>query len=367
MPGEDYVRIAKHAALRRKDPLLAALRDAAREPGAMAETLRAHHLVRLVNAAADAAELRAALPAAVAERLEAWRSLPLPTTAELLSDFGEVRGALDAEEVPWLLLKGFYFAERLYGGLDRRPQHDVDVLVRERHFGRALRACERLGFQRQGYDLHARTLSRGRLRLDLHRCLRRAPAFRADETAAWDSALAVTAGGSPFLTLCDEWTLVFLTLSAFEDIGQGMVKLKQLLDLYFFLRQVDAGFDWEAFFERRAAEGLERVCLNVLALCVALFEAGEEAPRLAAALAARHPRITRGSRAEALALVFAGRKEPDSLAWFAGIYPGSLAFYLAWFWYGGLPANLRDFSARRLLASLRLAAGLGRAAHGPRS
>jgi hypothetical protein len=277
-----------------------------------------------------------------------------------------VRAALDLEGLPWLLLKGFYFAERLYGGLERRPQHDVDVLVRERDFAPALTALRRLGFVRQSYDLHSETLARASFRLDVHRCLRRAPAFRVDEASLWDAALPVRIAGSDFLTLSDESTLVFLALAAFEDLGQGMAKLKQLLDLYFLLRACDAGLDWEGFFARRERENLQGVGVNVFALAMELFEARAEMPRLAAVLDARRPLIERPGRENAFDLVFARRKRPENLAWFAAVYPGSLALYLAWFWYGGFPANLGHFSARRLLASLRLAVGLGPTARAAR-
>ena len=38
-----------------------------------------------------------------------------------------------------------------------------------------------------------------------------------------------------------------LLLSLFEDVGQGTTRLKQLLDGYLLLRQMDAVTDWDAF------------------------------------------------------------------------------------------------------------------------
>jgi hypothetical protein len=61
--------------------------------------------------------------------------------------------------------------------------------------------------------------------------------------------------------------------------------------------------------------------------------------------------------------VFAPRKHPANLEWFASLYPGSLKAYLAWFWFHGFPGNLSGLTASRLLASIRLASR--HRAHGP--
>jgi hypothetical protein len=47
----------------------------------------------------------------------------------------------------------------------------------------------------------------------------------------------------------------------------------------------------------------------------------------------------------------------QSLRWFARIYPGSMAVYLAWFWASGFPANLRQLGGPWLAQSLGLLAG----------
>src|SRR5262249_49533400 len=159
-----------------------------------------------------------------------------------------------------------WFAERLYGGLRRRPQHDIDLLVRSRDFRRAARSFRRLGFARKGRDLHSLSFIRDDVSVDVHRYLRWAPAYALDEAAIWDTALDVHVEGVAMRTLSDEHSLVMLAMAAFEDLGQGAAKLKQLLDLYLLLRRVDATFDWEAFFLRRERENLLAVTVNVLAL-----------------------------------------------------------------------------------------------------
>ncbi len=350
-----YLRVAKHAACGESDALLEALAALDGDPEEVAEALRRHHLIPLIRMCVPEGALRAG-PSA--ERLAAVESrsrsarVPLET---LLRCFGEVRAAFEAAGVPLLLLKGFTFADRLYGGLARRPQFDIDVLVRRRDLRRALRLLVRLGFARKGRDLHSRTLARGDVKIDVHHCLRWAPAFALDEAAYWSTAREVSIEGLRLRTLSDEYTLVFLVLACFEDLGQGMGKLKQLLDLYLFLREIDAQTDWDAFLARREGENLLAITVNVLSLVTDVFDARHELPRLSAALEPRRALCVLRSREELLRLLDAPRKDAASLAWFGRVYPGSMLHYLAWFWYGGLPANLRQLGPAWLRSNLRLA------------
>lgn len=347
MSRSAYVRVARHAGLRQAEALVQALLELEGAPEAIAATLRAHQLVGLVVHALPEGELERRLPAATARAIRE-RAVPVTPVATLVHGFEEARVALAAAGIELRVLKGFVLAERLYGGLAARPQHDLDLLVRRRAFGRARAVLRRLGFDGGSRDLHSRTLSRGPLKIDLHWCLRWAPAFRIDEARVWAAPETVKTAGISFETLSDEWTLVLLALGAFEDLGQGMAKLKQLLDLYLYLRRVDGQRDWAAFFAARETENLGTITATVFALTLALFEAQGELPRLAAALPP-------AAASRALDLVFAPRKSPESLRWFADVYPGSLAHYLAWFWLAGFPANLRNTGAARPLASLKLA------------
>lgn len=353
----DYARIAKLAGLGETEALLDAVAALDGDPVAVADGLRAHHLIHLIRAQIPEPALRARLSderfAALASRRPIQRAAP----ELLLKTFDEVRSALGEAGVPVLLLKGFYFAERLYGGVERRPQYDLDLLVHARHRRRALRTLAALGFAAKARDLHSRTVAREGVSIDLHDSLRWAPAFRLEEAVLWSGAVEREARGAAFRTLSDEYTIVGLLLAAFEDLGQGIAKLKSLLDLYLLLRELDADTDWVAFFERRAAENLLGIAVNVLALIVEVFEARGELPRLAGALDARHGLCVLTDRDALHALVGAPRKAPVSFEWFRRIYPGSVPLYLLWFWAGGLPANLRDLDLGRLRSILAIALG----------
>ena len=360
MSHDSFVTIAGCAGLGRPRELARALASLDLAPDVIIETLGRHTLIRLVLIALPEPVVRAELSPQLADMLERWRARSWLPIEDYVRAFEQASHALKTNDVQSLLLKGFYFGVRLYGGITRRPQHDVDMLVQDRDFRRACRALTRAGFVDSSDDLHSRTYRLGEVKLDLHRCFRRAPAFRVDERVAWDSAIEVRLGSLTVRTLSDEWTLVFLLLSAFEDIGQGTVKLKQLTDIFLWLRAVDAETQWDDFFSRREREALLGVSVNVLALVVTLFESAADCPRLAAALTNRSHLIADPRRDTALALVFAPAKDVRNLAWFAKVYPGSLALYLARFWYGGFPDNLARFNWRRLRRSLQLAAGPSR-------
>src|SRR5215831_4971621 len=134
-----YARVARLAALGRGAELASALRRLDAPVAAVAAMLRAHHVSALVRGAlegsdtSDLGEMRAALDAVAPMRAA--------TPDEHLCGFDQTRRLLEAQGMPVLLLKGRYLGERLYGAAAaRRPQFDVDVLVRARHHRAAARA-----------------------------------------------------------------------------------------------------------------------------------------------------------------------------------------------------------------------------------
>lgn len=350
-----YVEVARGIAAGDPRAVLVAVGALREPPEAVARALRAHHLVGFVRRALADLGATSTLDPAIVAALAAAQPVQRATPEELLALFVEVRGALAEVGIDVLLLKGLCFAERLYGGIDRRPQFDVDVLVRRRDARRARAVLAARGLRRTDYDLHSDTLVRGSAKVDIHRCLRDAPAFRLREDSLWAAARDVTIAGERVRTLADEHALVLLLLGLYEDLGQGMARLKQLVDLVRFLEDVDATLDWPTFFAQRTNENLLAISVNVLAVVLDGMAARARAPRVTAALAAYEGLVRHCDRSQALALLAAPRKDPANLAWFADVYPGSFAAYLARFWWGGFPANLRRFRAAWVVPSLRRA------------
>jgi len=307
------------------------------------------------------ARLVAAAAPAFAPQALAWmRAMAgLPkASSRVRDDANHLIGVFSARGVDLVLLKGIYLANRLYHGYHRRPQYDLDVLVRARSRATARRTLEGLGFRKETADLHSQTFTRGHLKIDVHGWLRRAPAYRLDEEGIWRGVRIEPLEGFDVPTLSDEYTLVLFALSCFEDLGQGMTKLKQLVDVYLWLRDVDASTNWSGFFAQREREGVDGIAAAVLAIVVALFDARHEVPRLSTALA-HYERAVSTTREEALALVSAPRKHPANLAWFGRVYPGSFWHYLTRFWWAGFPQNLKGLRADRVRATLRAAGRQG--------
>ncbi len=360
MDLDAYVRLAKHLALRDEAALLAGLAALPDPPDVVATTLRYHHLTRPIRTWIPAETLRAELPAALAEALVRSRPIGRASIDDLRDGFVEAQQALTAAAIPVLLFKGFYLADRLYGGVAHRPQSDVDLLLRRRDFRRGVRVLRRLGYRVAGGDIHSKDLVRDTVKLDVHRFLRWAPALALDESRMWSSAITARAEDVQFRTLSDEYTVVALVVAAFENLGQGMERLKQLFDLWLLARALDASFDWPGFLARRERENLLAITVNVLAFVLDVFESDAECPNLHRTIAAHRDRVVLAGRREALALLAAPRKARANLVWFGRVYPGSLALYLLWFWYGGFPENLWRLGPSWLLTHLRLARELRR-------
>ena len=169
-----YALLARSLGTGDRAGALAALDRVAADP-ALAPTLRRHHLVPTLYAVVPATDLETHL---TAETLAACADVlrrPRPSPADGLRLAAEVQRALADDGVECMLLKGAYFADRLYGGLGRRQQYDVDLLVRRLALGAAGRRLAALGFVRRRRDLHSVTWERGGAQIDLHGCFRDVP------------------------------------------------------------------------------------------------------------------------------------------------------------------------------------------------
>ncbi|HZR82040.1 MAG TPA: nucleotidyltransferase family protein [Candidatus Binatia bacterium] len=350
----DYVAIAREVGFGRPATVVDALRALGGPPHEIAAALRSHHLLGFAQRALREASAEERLSPELLAALAAQRPIQRAAPEELLATFDEVRRALARAAIEARMLKGLYLAQRLYGGIDRRPQFDVDVLVRRRDLRRAVVVLRAAGFTSQAYDLHSRTVIRNGLKVDLHGSLRWAPAYRIDEEALWRRSRDVVIDGLSVPTLSDEDTLLLLLLAAFEDLGQATSNLKQLLDVALFLRDVEPTANWGDFFARRARENVLGVSVNAIAVVLDAFAMRDELPCLQAELARHAGDVVHADREAALALVGAPPKAAESLRWFRHVYPGSMLHYVAWFWASGLPGNLRQIGRPWLAQSFGL-------------
>jgi hypothetical protein len=315
----------------------------------VATSLQRHQVGELAIRAATAHEPGSPTAAAVADALDLARWAP-PFDARLLLDaFVELQEVLTAAGVPVLILKGAVLGQRLYGGLDRRPQYDLDLLVGRASARTARRVMLKAGYRMERRYQHAATLLRPPVEVDLHWALRSAPVYAIDHLRVWEDAVAIVLDGVPARTLSDEYLLLLLSSSLVEDAGLGVARLKQLCDLWLLVRELDGQFDWAAWFHARRPERLESVAANGLALTLEVLDARDDAPRLCDALEDRSDLLRIQGRDHARSLVSSPPGRAANSAWFDSVYPGSPFMYRVHSLLAGLPASISDARLARYL------------------
>jgi len=313
----------------------------------VAATLQRHQVGELAVQAVRAHQPGSPTVAAMAGALEQVRWAPPVEARVLLDSFVELEEAMAGAGIPVLILKGAVLAQRLYGGLDRRPQYDLDVLVTRTAARDARRVMLEVGYKPVRRYQHAASLRRPPVEVDLHWALRSAPAYAIDHGQVWKDAVPVVLDDVHARTLSDEHLLLLLSSSVVEDTGLGATRLKQLCDVWLLVRELDARFDWDAWFQARQPEHLEAVAANGFALTLEVLETHKDAPRLSQALEARSDLLCVKGRQQAKALLAAPRGDAANSAWFNRVYPGSPLVYRTHSFVAGLPASVRDVRPSR--------------------
>jgi len=272
----------------------------------------------------------AALRAEVARRAEVVDRLP-GALADVVTAFTE-------SGVDCRVLKGLPFAAKHFGGVAARRLVDLDLLVRLRDVNRALRVLWDMGYRcgpryvtTTGTGLtirkhrlrtdHALTLTRDRIHVDLHWCLRMAPAYRWDESDVWADSQEVRVNDVTCPVLSDEYALVLLLPSIASDIGRGACRLKHLLDVYQLLRREAEHFDWLRFFEARRSQNILKITVNVLEIVLDVFACRHQFPQLVDALQPQRSLHVLRSSAESLELVHRRGRNVANAMWFVQVYP----------------------------------------------
>lgn len=345
---DPFVRIARCAALSDGKGVLAALGELQEEPtDRVAVMLQRHQVGELAVRAVREHEPRSPIAADIADALERVRWGPAVEARVLLDSFVELQEALTDAGIPVLILKGAVLAQRLYGGLDRRPQYDLDVLVPRAAAGAARRVMLGAGYKLVRRYQHAASLLRPPVEVDLHWALRSAPAYAIDHGHVWKDVVPVVLDDAHAWTLSDEHLLLLLSTSVVEDTGLGVARLKQLCDLWLLVRELDTRFDWAAWFDARRPERLESVAANGFALTLEVLETRNDAPHLCQALATRSDVLRVKGREHAKSLLASPRGDAANSTWFDSVYPGSPLVYRTHSFVAGLPASLRDVRPAR--------------------
>ena len=256
---------------------------------------------------------------------------------------------LDAASIPFLLIKGFAISARFAGGLYRRLMWDQDILVRPQDLGSVMAAAESFGLRARagtGLDperltrtLHAIELRDPKRKLDVHWVFRNRRGMRLGYADAAERAQPVPLGGQELRTLSDLDLLTMSALSLLNDMERSNVRLRKVWDVYLMITQLDAGSDWTAWLDRPDVAPLRRPLLNVTAFCLAVAGAGDDCPRLRAALA-RHPeRLVLADTTAARRFLSRHRQSLVNRAITARLQSVPAAHYWAW-WLGTLPVRV---------------------------
>jgi hypothetical protein len=354
-PFETSVQMARWAALGQGDALSEGLLDALAGlgPDALVAALTRGQVGQLVRQTLALQLGEQSLDPDITAVVERLRPIRV-TSREFLEAYGALADDLARAGVAVLLLKGAVLADALYGGVDRRPQYDIDLLVRARDARRARSILESAGYRKLRGDSHSISFVRGAVHVDLHHALRSSPAYAINEDRLWSRAQSVTVAGQDVRTLAHDDTLAFLAMSLTEDVGFGMQKLKNLCDIWLLARFLDATVDWDQWFTTRADEHTDAMAANGCAIALDVLEAGPDTPHLSRALAQRPGLVRVTDRAQAVTLMSAPRGDPDNMAWFSAVYPGSMLRFRIRSLITGWPETRHEITPRRLAFELKV-------------
>ncbi|MHC5212011.1 MAG: nucleotidyltransferase family protein [Planctomycetota bacterium] len=287
--------------------------------------LTSNKLLDWVAPTFDREAVRRRFPDEFLALVEAHREDRRSKDAILLAQSQEIRVAFERRSIPFLYLKGLSYGVRFYGGIGRRWQRDVDILVRPDQREGADQTIRELGYEYQDGKVSDTAVRQGFLRgwadIDLHWNLRRRARRHVDPDDLWEAPARFLLDGQGFLTLSDEYVLTFALLTMVGDLRRGACQARHFLDLYLMLRTLESGIAWDAFFRRRKPQSLLKPCVNVLALLLAVWRVAPEFPHLAQAIERRRRLVEVGGEQEALQLVQRPRGHAANRLWFQRAYP----------------------------------------------
>lgn len=184
--------------------------------------------------------------------------------------FHELYGVLDLfhhEDVPVILLKGAYLAERVYGDIAVRPMVDMDILVKEQDLGRVRDILSNLGFAQRGlldeaireaHHFVYKHPGHG-LCVEVHwDLIDKLYGVHVDIEGLWGRAQPTTLRGVPLLVMTPEDTLLHLCVHASVHVFQ--YGLRMVCDIAEMVWR--GGIDWERVGQRAYLWKAER-CVYV--------------------------------------------------------------------------------------------------------
>ncbi|MCP4327897.1 MAG: nucleotidyltransferase family protein [Alphaproteobacteria bacterium] len=252
----------------------------------------------------------------------------------------EIDTMLRSHRIDYILLKGPAYAEHLYGDRDGRHFDDIDILVRLDDHNRAESLLSEIGFKPdeapRPWDAllrnfeHAITLSRDGYKVDLHRQLRRRPAYRINDAEIWSTRQERKVAGVEVGLLSPEYELAATALEIAHDLERNACTVKTALDLYLLIRRAEGQIEWSRFFADRELENIEPLVTNVFALVLGLTGSWDEFPTLSAYLRPMEKGFPIKDPVSVAALFDREVDDGRNRVWFRKVYPGNSIIYWSW-------------------------------------
>lgn len=234
------------------------------------------------------AEISTQVPASLAAALAQEFNENILHNMLLYQELRRVLGALDAQRIPAITLKGLPLAASTYEHHGMRSILDIDLLVQRGDLLRTERALLALGgraaeqHRTVGQDnFHfLYILPRSRVAVEVHWTLVSASCpFQIDIAGLWARAELRTLLRAPALTLAPEDLLLHLCVHMAKDWYR--VVLRMLCDIHALLRRDGAWLDWASVVARARQWGVGRAAYLCLRLAHDLLAADVPPARLA--------------------------------------------------------------------------------------
>jgi Uncharacterised nucleotidyltransferase len=325
------------------------LRDGAGRPDNFIYFVEQHWLQLLVFPLLNGSPMRQVLPQQWFHELKSFALSHWARQEALVRELMAIANVFAAAGQEFILLKGAYLASRFFGGIDRRPFFDIDVLVSKDALSKAQRLLTSNGYIRKSgilfnealttYFTHAFDFVKPNVALDLHWNLSANAAHHLDYDAIWRQRQNFVLYNRNFSVLSDEYEVVFSLISIFKDLERGAARLKTFVDLYFILNALESKLDWDSFVENRRREKILRISVNVLALFLDLFDCREHFASVAQLVGRQQILLKRVSAQDSAALLEASIGSIQNKLWTAEMYDCSRLQLFLW-WLISLPFRL---------------------------
>lgn len=253
-----------------------------------------HGLTAYLNRRLKETRPAVAVPAPVQDRLHQTLLSDASRTVRLFHGISGTLRVLKAAGVRFIVLKGAYLAEAVYGEITLRPMGDLDLLLRpdaipdasELLLGSGFRpmnpsvsswrewtADEKKGFLRGAKHFFDLVHPGWRLKVDLHASLVRASdPFTIDAGALWGRAVPARIADEDALVLSPVDALLHLCLHA-SVAHRFRFGLRPMVDLFEILRRHADTLSWLEVTDRAREWGAERSVWLSLSLCRELLSA----------------------------------------------------------------------------------------------